>query len=144
MIFLDTCFIIYELEEGKEKRLEEFCRRDDIFVTSFNIAELEHVSKNIPAIEKPLRRLLKSGAIKIFEVPVMPGEKEKEEIYANNADEKILKIIRDPSDAVLIAAAIKNKADVITRDKHHIFKVALENELSNYDIAVYNDISLLE
>jgi len=141
MILLDTCFIIYELQEGEEKRFEEFCRRDDVFVTSFNIAELEHVSKNIPAIEKPLRRLLKSGAIKILEISVSPGEQEVEEKFANDADEKILRIIHDPSDAVLIAAAIKNKADVITRDKHHIFKTALENELNQYKIAVYNDVS---
>jgi len=141
MILLDTCFIIYELEEGEEKRLEEFCRRDDVFVASFNIAELEHVSKNIPAIEKPLRRLLKSEAIKILEIPVSPGEREAEKKFANDTDEKILRIMQDPSDAVLIAAAIRNKADVITRDKHHIFKTALENELNEYKIAVYKDIS---
>ncbi|MBU1854110.1 MAG: PIN domain-containing protein, partial [Nanoarchaeota archaeon] len=44
----------------------------------------------------------------------------------------------DPSDAVMLAAAIKTDADVLTRDKHDIFNVRLENFLKEYDVKVLN------
>ena len=140
-VFLDTCFIIHELEEGQEKRLEEFLKENNVFVTSFNHEELMHVTRDIHSIKKSLKRLLDSDAMKIFSVPVSPGNSEAEKEYVESIDAELLKLVPDPSDAVLIAAALKHNADVLTRDKHHIFKAVLENNLKDSGIQVYNDIS---
>lgn len=143
-VLLDTCFIIYELDNGKEKKLENFLKNHEAYITSFNFLELKHVAHKQEHIHKALKRLLDSDTLKVISIDVKPGEREKEVIYANKTDSKILQIIQDPSDAVLIAAAIKSRSDVLTRDKHHIFKAVLENQLKEYKIQVYNDINTYE
>ena len=64
-------------------------------------------------------------------------------ISDDEVDKNILKIVSDPSDAVLVACGILTKSDIITRDKHHLFTVELENFLKRYNIRVLNNFHSL-
>ncbi|MCF7901524.1 PIN domain-containing protein [Candidatus Woesearchaeota archaeon] len=137
---LDTCFIINELEKGNEKKLENFCKLNETYITSFNLEELKHVMKYKKEINHQLKRLLEQDTIKILLLPIKPGERKEEINYANKTDQKILQIIHDPSDAVLVAAAIKSNSNILTKDKHHIFTAALENQLEEYKIKIFKEL----
>jgi len=132
---LDTCFLIYELENNNTKKLEEFCKKNSVAMISFNLEELEHVSKKISNHFKDhLRKFLKEKLIKKIIVEVHPGNRESEENYVKNIDERLLELIPDHSDAVLIAKAFEIQANVLTRDKHHIYTTILENYEHNIQI----------
>ena len=63
------------------------------------------------------------------------------EIINHNAfDKELLIHCKDPSDCVLLAAAIKTNSVVITKDKHHLFNAKLENFIKKYDIKVYKEL----
>ncbi|MCF7871418.1 hypothetical protein K9L97_00105 [Candidatus Woesearchaeota archaeon] len=143
-ILLDTCFIIYELKQGKEKKLENFLKNHEAYITSFNAEELEKITKHKPEIHHALKKLLESDLLKITNIDVKPGQRQKEKEYVQKTEPCLLKIVKDPSDAVLVAAAIKSTSDVLTRDKHHIFKDIVENKLNKYNIKIYNDIHQYE
>jgi len=140
-VMLDTCFIIHEVTNQREKKLLEFCEENEVLITSFNLKELKHVSKKLGHDKKIIKDFLNKAKITIIHLPVSPGQKEKERNYINNFDPELMKKIRDPSDAVLVVSAIKSKSDILTRDKHHLFTTTLEEELKEYKISVYNDLS---
>lgn len=136
---LDTCFLIYELENNNTKNLEEFCNENNVAMISFNLEELEHVSKKISNHFKDhLRKFLKSKVIKKIVVDVHPGNREAEEEYVRIIDEELLRLIPDHSDAVLIAKAFEIKASVLTRDKHHLYTSVLANY--NHNIKILNNL----
>lgn len=143
-VMLDTCFIIHELIEQREKKLLEFCDENNVLTTSFNIEELKKVSKKLGHDKKKIKDFLNKAKIKIINVPVSLGEINKEKKYADDLSKKILAKVHDPSDAVLVVAAINSGSNILTRDKHHLFTTQLSQELKEYGLNVYNDISTYE
>ncbi len=131
----DTCFILYEIEHNKGNKLEGG-------MTSFTAQELIHVMHKVkPELKLKARHFLKKCNLKIIEINVNPGNAEQERNFTETVDNELLKEVRDPSDAVLIATAIQKKIDKIyTRDKHHLYTTELENYLQKYGITVYNTI----
>jgi len=137
LLFLDTCFLIDAAERG---RLSELNGRR-VAVTSFNVEELVHVSHRLhDKTREALRRFLKGHpALTLVDVPVHPGERETERTFVSSVDPRLLEKVPDASDAVLIAAAIATRSDVLTKDKHHLFTVVLENFLNEYGIRVWKE-----
>lgn len=140
LILLDTCFIINILEHHKHlDRLKD----KNLGITSFNVEELLQVEHKLSHEDKKMiRKFLKHPGFCIIEIPVHPGNWEEEKNFVNSIDKTLLKKVHDPSDAVLIAVAIKTMAPVIlTKDKHHLFTVKLEDYLGKYNIKVYKDLN---
>lgn len=143
-VVLDTCFILHELLNQREKQLLDFCEENTVIITSFNLAELKKVSKKLGHDKKIIRSFLEKNSAYLVSIPVSPGERDKEKEYVNDFDPAILKKVRDASDAVLVVAAIKSGSNILTRDKHHLFTTSLSEELHNYGLNVFNDISTLK
>ncbi|MBU1975926.1 MAG: type II toxin-antitoxin system VapC family toxin [Nanoarchaeota archaeon] len=141
-VLLDTCFFVYMLERDNQKRVLDMCKDFDVALTSFNVAEFDHIKHKIDESvrEKARRFLKKSPDISVVDIPVFPGNRKAEEAYVRTVDEKILDDVDDPSDAVLIACAIQTDSHVLTRDKHHLFTAKLDNYIQKYNISVYNHI----
>jgi len=139
LVLLDTSFLIAMMEH--RDKVERLLELPNIAMTSFNMEELMHVEKHLdPHTRKHLREFLKNGKIVIVKVDAHPGNWEGEKEFVNAADENLLKHIHDPSDAVLLAAAIKTHSSVLTKDKHHLFTVDLANFVQQYDIRVYKEL----
>lgn len=142
--FLDTCFIFHMLGQHS-KELIEFCNSSNVYIISFNLDEIDYLLHKMPhEIKIRWRDFVKDAKLSSLEVPVKPGNKDDEKKYVSSFDPKLLEVIPDPSDAVLLVAAVKNRANVITRDKHHLFTVDLENYLNGYGIQVYNGLPKYE
>lgn len=142
LVLLDTCFIINLLEN--HKHLDKL-KNKKIAITSFNIEELLHVERKLShELKKMIREFLKHPNFSILELPVHPGSREDERKFVSSIDKNLLKAVHDPSDAVLIAAAIKTNSIILTKDKHHIFTVELEEFLKKYNLRVYKDLNFLE
>ena len=94
-------------------------------------------------MKKRVHNFLKNNDLKKLNVDVSPGKREDEVAFSNTVDNNILKIISDPSDAVLVACGIVTNSDILTRDKHHLFTVELENYLKKYGIRVLNNFHSL-
>lgn len=142
LILLDTCFVINILEHHKS--LDKL-KNKNLGITSFNIEELLHIERKLNhEIKKMIRNLFKYSNFCMVEIPVHPGNWEEERRFVNSIDEEILKKVPDPSDAVLIAVAIKTKSIVLTKDKHHLFTIILEGFLKKYNLKVYKDLNFLE
>jgi len=75
-----------------------------------------------------------------YEVPVSPGSSYNEKEFVSSIDGELLKHIADPSDAVLAAAAVTLKGDILTRDKHHLFTSDLSNYFENVGVRVLNNL----
>lgn len=141
LILLDTCFVINILEH--HKHLDKL-KDKSLGMTSFNVEELLHVEHRLKRGDKKvIRNFLKHPKFCIVDLPVHPGDKEGETNFVKSVDEDLLKEVHDPSDAVLIAVAIKTKSTVLTKDKHHLFTIVLEEFLKRYDIKVYKDLNFL-
>ncbi len=143
-ILLDTCFIINLFEKNQEKELMKKSKEKNLAITSFNIQELEHVIKKAGDhhLKKRISDFFKQETgIKKITIPVSPGNKEEEKKYVEETEPELLRIIKDPSDAVLIATAIKEKATtILTKDKHHLFNQAVENYSNKLNIKVYKEL----
>lgn len=142
LILLDTCFLIYVFDHSKQKALERLCVSQNVALTSFNANELIYNINRINDKTKDhIRHFLKKKLIKLLEISIMPGNRQHEVEFTKLADPSLLTHVADPSDAVLVAAAILANAKVIlTRDKHHLFTTELENFLKNYNVQVHNEI----
>ena len=129
--FLDTCFLYWVFEHNHVKELLDFCEKNIVAITSFNAEEFIHHSKDVQSeIRVHFRTFIKEGGRLFYHtIPVSPGDREGEKEYVRSYDNQLLELIPDPSDAVLIVAVLKEKANVITRDKHHLFTTVLENYL---------------
>jgi len=140
VILLDTCFIINFLAHHKG-----FSRAVKLATTSFNIEELLHVEHRMNHdLKSRLKRFFRDTDLLIVDVPVSPGSREAECEFVNSVDGKLLANVPDPSDAVLMAVAIKTGSVVVSRDKHHLFTQKLESFVSAYNIQVYKDLKFLE
>ncbi|MBU0472137.1 MAG: hypothetical protein KKF65_05910 [Nanoarchaeota archaeon] len=137
---IDTCFFIWIFEHHKEKELSNLMKKFKCAVTSFNVEELVHVEHHIHDDVKVATRkfIHKTDKLLVLEIPVHPGNPAQEHSFVKSILPKLDTEEHDPSDAVMLAAAIKTDADVLTRDKHDIFNVRLENFLKEYDVKVLN------
>ncbi|MBU4352554.1 MAG: PIN domain-containing protein [Nanoarchaeota archaeon] len=134
LILLDTCFIISMLDHNSHIPLNSA-------TTSFNIEELMHVEHRLNhELRKKLRNFLKHENLIIVDINVHPGDWVTEKSFVNSVDSELLMHIPDASDAVLLAAAVKTKSIVLTKDKHHLFTVELENFLNKYDLKVFKEL----
>ncbi|MBT5022459.1 PIN domain-containing protein [Candidatus Woesearchaeota archaeon] len=138
---LDTCFLIYMIKKGKVKDLVKFCESNSVGMSSFNLAEIEHVHHKLDGtFNHRLRDFFKKKLISVVDVSVSPGDRNGEKDYVQSFDSKILGLVPDPSDAVLFVQALQTKANVLTRDRHHIFKAVAENYSKEYGVEVLNEL----
>ncbi len=137
LVLLDTCFVIDLAEKRKLHKLSHV----PLAITSFNLEELEHVARRLhDKTKEELRHFFKQHPdMTVVDVPVHPGERETEHSFVEGIDASLLQKVPDASDAVLIAAAIVTKSNVLTKDKHHLFTAQLENYLHAYDIQVWKE-----
>lgn len=139
LILFDTCFVINILEH--HKHLDKL-KDKRLGMTSFNVEELLHVEHKLKNEDKRMiRNFLKHPNFCIVEIPVHPGNREEEAKFVASVNANLLKEVHDPSDAVLIATAIKTRSIVLTKDKHHLFTCVLENFLKEYSLKVYKDLN---
>jgi predicted nucleic acid-binding protein len=139
-ILLDTCFFIHTFENQKENQLKELMKKFSVAMTTFNAEEFllkEHVVDE--RVREYVRKFLKKYPIILVNVDVHPGDREGERRFVYSADPELLMDVPDASDAVLIAAAIRTKSDVLTKDKHHLFTVKLENYLNKHGLEVHKE-----
>lgn len=143
LVLLDTCFLIDALEKHKEHELLELASKREVAITSFNVEELEHVIKRVKdkSVKERLRMLLKDKPpISVLEIAVHPGDAEAEKEYVAAIDPYLAQDVPDPSDAVLVAVAIKTRSVVLSKDKHHLFTALLENYLHRWGLRIVKDL----
>lgn len=141
LTLIDTCFLIDIFTHGKTKDFQNLIDKANIALCSFTVDELIHVTHKIPNIRNKIRHFFKQEPnITIYNVDVHPGSAQNEKDFVNNIDNELLKHIADPSDAVLIAAALLSKSNVLTKDKHHLFTADLKNYLSSKGINVFKEM----
>ena len=87
-------------------------------------------------IKERVRKFFKDTDIMILDIPVHPGNHEAELVYVQEIDPYLAQDVPDASDAVLVAAAVRTKSIVVTKDKHHLFTVILENYLQRWGLKV--------
>ena len=137
---LDTCFFVYMFQNDHVSKLTDFCKENKVAMSSFNLNELNHIHHNFPGqMNHHIRKFLKEKLIFNAPVNVYPGDREGEKNYIKNFDEHILSIVPDPSDAVLFVQAIKINADILTKDKHHIFTAIAENYSNKFNVNVLKE-----
>jgi len=132
LVLVDTCFFIDELQHHHDKELQ------NLAMTSFNAQELVHVAHRLPE-KQHIRKFLKHTKMLIVDIPVNPGMSDEEREFVESIDSDLLGLIRDPSDAVLIATALATQSHVLTKDKHHLFTSTLENYLEGHTIRVFKE-----
>jgi predicted nucleic acid-binding protein len=140
-VVLDTCFVIYELLNQNESRLLRFCEDNVVILTSFNLDELLFVSKKLNHNKKRVKDFLGRAKLNFVKLPVRPGDIACEKKFVSDFSSDLLSKVHDPSDAVLVVAAILSRSDILTRDKHHLFTSVLNSELDSYGLSVFNDIT---
>jgi len=140
-VLLDTCFFIHTFEHQKENQLKELLDKFNVALTSFNAEEFLLKEHDVDErVREYARKFLKKyPTISIVYIDVHPGNRISEKNYVNNIDAGLLEEIPDASDAVLIATAIKTNSTVLTKDKHHLFTVKLENYIKKYNLEVYKE-----
>lgn len=139
LVLLDTSFFISCMEH--HERMEMLLKIPFIAITSFNLDELMHLERNLAhPTRKNLREFLKNGKIVVVSIDVHPGDWKAEREFVELADPALLAHVHDPSDAVLISAAIRTHSNVFTKDKHHLFTVELEEFVKQYDIRIYKEL----
>lgn len=138
---IDTSFLLHMVKEEQTHHLIDFCKSNKVGISSFNLAEIDKVHHKLDGtVNHHLRDFLKQKLVSCVPVEVKPGDWAGERNYVRGFDEKMLKLIPDASDAVLLVLALKIKANVLTRDKHHIFTTSAENYLKYYGIEVLNGL----
>jgi predicted nucleic acid-binding protein len=140
MVLIDTCFFIHTFEHQKDHQLRELAERYSVAMTTFNAEEFlfkEHVVDE--RVREYARKFLKTHPITLINIDVHPGNRIAEKAFVNSIDVDLLREIPDASDAVLMAAAIKTDSTILTKDKHHLFTVQLENYIKKYNLEVYKE-----
>lgn len=136
-ILIDTCFLIHAVEHN----YKEFLTLPNKAMITFNIEELLKVEHKLKSTKTKIRKFLKEVEdFTIINIPVHPGEWEREKEFIRAIDHELLNHCQDNSDAVLLASAIETRSIILTKDKHHIFTGELENFLNKYKIAVYKEL----
>ena len=136
---LDTCFLVWIFNNHKEKQLTDFAKNNRVAITSFNAEEFLYILQHkLPEkIKISTRKYFhKQTNLSILITPIHPGNKKEEIDFVNTILPELNKEEHDPSDAVLLAAAIKTNANIITRDKHDIFNQHIKNFLNKSNIQI--------
>ena len=136
---IDTCFLVWVLEHNKEKSLKKFAMNNKVAITSLNAEEFTYICRHLSdKIKVSARKFFCSNPnIFFLELPIHPGNQKAEHEFVRSILPELESKEHDPSDAVLLAAAIKTSANVITRDKHDIFNVHLENFVNKKGINIF-------
>lgn len=137
---LDTCFFVHVFEKNYVKDLVRLCREHRVGMSEFNLREflnMHHVLHG--TMNHHIRNFLKQKLLFRVPFPIHPGDKEAERRYVCDFDEAILKIVRDPSDAILLVQAIRMRASILTRDKHHLFTTLAEGYSHLYCLQILNE-----
>ncbi|MFH1506554.1 MAG: type II toxin-antitoxin system VapC family toxin [archaeon] len=144
LILIDTCFFIHTFMHHNEKELAKLCEKEKVAITDFNMNEFLHVEHKVEAhVREHARKWLKKNpCFMVLQTGIHPGDREGEKAFVSMIEPRLLEEIEDPSDAVLMAAAIKTHSTVLTRDKHHLFTVSLENYLREFGLKVYNNLKM--
>lgn len=141
LILIDTCFFISVFEHPEH--IEQFKELKNKAMTSFNVEELIKVDHKLNHMKHAIRKFLEEipeKELKIVDMGVSPGQWKKEKKFVSSVEPGILDHCKDPSDAVLLAVAIKTDSTILTKDKHHLFNASLENFINNYKIKVYKEL----
>lgn len=141
LVLLDTCFFVWAFEHQHERRLEEFCQAHRTALTSFNAEEFLHQHHKFSHIEARVRSFLKARPLALVAVPVHPGDWQAEVAFMRAADPFLPQYVKDNSDGVLLAAAIRTRSNILSRDRHDVFNTQLENFLAHYGIEVRNEMT---
>ncbi|HEY9706462.1 MAG TPA: PIN domain-containing protein [Allocoleopsis sp.] len=140
LVLIDTCFFIHTFEHQKDHKLSELIEKYNVAMTTFNAEEFLLKDKVVDErVREYARKLLKKHPITLVNINVHPGDRDGEKRFVNSIDPTLLAQVPDASDAVLIAVAIKTHSTVLTKDKHHLFTVKLENYLKKYNIEVHKE-----
>ncbi|MBN1645412.1 PIN domain-containing protein [Candidatus Woesearchaeota archaeon] len=142
LVLVDTSFFIYTFEKHHEKQFLQAIKKNHLALTSFNVEEFlfVHHKLNDHLVERVRHFLQSKPQLYYLSVPVKPGYKMLEKQYMNSIDPYMARHIKDWSDGVLLATAIKTHSAILTRDKHHLFTVELENWVKKYGIQIYNNL----
>ncbi|MFT4326671.1 MAG: type II toxin-antitoxin system VapC family toxin [Candidatus Woesearchaeota archaeon] len=133
----DTCFLVWVFKHKQEKKLSQFLEKHTCAITSFTLEEFTHI--HIPTkILQDAKKFFKTHTIPILEVAPHIGEWENEKQFVTEIMPELAKEEHDLSDAVLLAAAIRTNASVLTRDKHDIFNAHIEKFLDFSKTKIYN------
>lgn len=135
---IDTCFLAYCFQHNKEKQLLEFCKKNKVGMSTFNLAEFVHMHHKLHSENHQVRKFLKEKILYRVPIDINPGEREKERQYVEEFNTKIMEIVKDASDAVLFVLAIKIRANILTRDKHHVFNAVAENYFNEWNEKILN------
>ena len=138
---LDTCFVLHTIENNHTKKLVDFCKSHNVGMSSFNLLELVHVHHRLNGtVNHHLRDFLKQKVVCCVPVCVAPGDRAGERAYVGAFDPKLLHVVPDASDAVLLVQALKIGASVLTKDKHHLFTAVAENYSEKYGIEIIKEL----
>ncbi len=133
---VDTCVIINGWEgKGAPHKIYKALIEGDpkLGVANFTLEELKH--KGAHHVYRKLVDHLEPSQILI--TGVKPGDWKGEKEYEIRFDPELLRLVPDPSDAVLIAAAEHyGLKGVITLDRHHLYTARLENYLEQKGLEV--------
>ena len=139
---LDTCFLVWIFKNDHENDFKVALKKYKFAMTSFNVKEFIYVAHKLhDKVKIKARKFFKNiENIYVYDIPVSPGEWEKEHEFVLSVLPMLDFKEHDPSDAVILAAAIKLKTNVLTKDKHDIFNANIINFLNKYDVNIYNKI----
>lgn len=139
---LDTCFLYWVFIHQKEHQLVLFCETNDVAVTTFTRDEVLFHAHDVPhQFRERFRKCVKNGLrLGLVEVDVSPGNPKDEVRFTHEIDPQLIQLVPDHSDAVIAAAAVKLGANILTRDKHHLFTVELENYFRSKGLEVRNNM----
>lgn len=139
---IDTCFFVWIIENQKEKEFTHFLENHTCALTSFTAEELDYIRHylNDKTRERIRKFLRHSHHLFIIDISVHPGKPKQEHYFVKTILPELDAEEHDPSDAVILAAAIKTGADVLTRDKHDMFNVRMVNFLQKYNVKVLNKL----
>jgi predicted nucleic acid-binding protein len=143
-ILLDTCFVYWVFEHQHEKQLIDLSQNFVVALTTFTIEELLYHSHHVNEhVRSRLRKELKNKKLNLYKYnqPVHPGNPQQEKEYIQLNQPELLELIPDNSDSILVIAGIQTKANILTRDKHHLFTAQLNNFLLEKEIQVYTNVS---
>ncbi|MFH1589736.1 MAG: PIN domain-containing protein [archaeon] len=137
---IDTCFFAWIFENHKQKEFKSLLKEKVFALTSFNVEEFLFIHNDLHNDINIAARKFFHHTNKLFvlEVPVHPGDADKEHAFVKSVLPDLDTIEHDPSDAVILAAAIETGASILTRDKHDIFNSTLENFLEKHGVKAFN------
>lgn len=143
---LDTCFFVWTFDHHKEHDLLSLIEHYRVAMTTFNYEELMHIEHKLKSHTKENIRhfLRKDRKLFTLSIPVHPGSWQMEHEFVVETLPEMDRNIHDPSDAVLLAAAVRVHAYVLTRDKHDIFNAHVENFMQKRDIKVFNSYHMTQ